>query len=58
MQITNNLLVKIHHDLVWWKNPTQGPFPDLNEVKNTKNDDFKDENQNWDKKGLDHKALE
>ena len=54
MKITHNLIDKMHHDLVWWKNLNQ---PE--ETKKTmKNEDFKDENHDWDKKGLNYKSLD
>ena len=51
MKITHNLIDKMHHDLVWWKNLNS------NESKR-QNEDFEDENEDWDKKGLDHKSLD
>ena len=59
MQITNRLLEKIHHDLVWWKNPNQ-VITDQTQLQKTKskNVDFKDENESWDQKGLDFRNLE
>jgi hypothetical protein len=55
MKITHNLIDKIHHDLVWWKNLNSN---ELGSKKIKQNEDFQDENCEWDKKGLDHKSLD
>ena len=47
MKLTHNLIDKMHHDLVWWKN-----------LGEKQNEDFQDENDEWEKKGLDHKSLD
>ena len=58
MKITHNLIDKMHHDLVWWKNLNQ-PEQTKKATNATKaNRDFQDENQDWDKKGLNYKSLD
>jgi len=41
LKITYHLINKIHHDLVWWSDKQKRIL------------DFQDENQDWNKKGLD-----
>ena len=55
MKITHLLVNKIYQDLVWWKNLSNTP---TQKVTARKNEQFKDENQNWGVNGLDHKSLD
>ena len=47
-KIIHHLLNKIHHDLLWWESPE---WVNLHE-------DFEDEYQKWEEKGLDQSRLE
>ena len=55
MKITHQLINKIHHDLVWWKNldHVQNQINQLN-----KKDHEDEEYQDWSKKGLERSNLD
>lgn len=43
--------------MVWWKDPNQTRVTEVPKKKTHKNE-FKDEDESWEQKGLDHKSLE
>lgn len=45
-RIIHHLLRKINHDLLWWMSPGV-------DITGPSNNEFGDENQNWEEKGLD-----
>jgi inositol hexakisphosphate/diphosphoinositol-pentakisphosphate kinase len=60
MGIAHKLIDKIHEDLCWWKKNQYGQEYKNAEEKYyiSEKDLIKDENQNWDKTGLDKKGLD